>query len=133
VAAIVASADALLLPSQREGLPRCILEAMAMQVPVIASDARGSRDLVAQGRGTSYPTGDVVALANALADLLQRPLDARARAERAAAWIDRPAVGMEAAGQKPLRGRTAQTAITKERGICGDVAHLLGRKFSPAV
>ena len=91
VAAIVASADALLLPSQREGLPRCLLEAMAMHVPVIASDARGSRDLVAQGRGTSYPTGNVVALADALAELLRQPSDARARAERAAAWIERDA------------------------------------------
>lgn len=88
LAAIVASADALLLPSQREGLPRCLLEAMAMRVPVIASDARGSRDLVAQGRGTVYRTANVAALAEALADVLQRPLEARARADRAAAWID---------------------------------------------
>ncbi|WP_396218962.1 glycosyltransferase [Gemmatimonas sp.] len=122
VAAIVASADALLLPSQREGLPRCILEAMAMQVPVIASDARGSRDLVAQGRGTSYPTGDVVALANALADLLQRPLDARARAERAAAWIDREAAlshllaRHDALYHAALRGAAPSTAqATAER------------------
>ena len=88
LAAIVASADALLLPSQREGLPRCLLEAMAMRVPVIASDARGSRDLVAQGRGIVYRTANVAALAEALADVLQRPLEARARADRAAAWID---------------------------------------------
>jgi len=91
VAEVVASADALLLPSQREGLPRCLLEAMAMHVPVIASDARGSRDLVAHGRGTSYRTGDVAALARALADLLQQPSDARVRAGRAADWIDREA------------------------------------------
>jgi glycosyltransferase involved in cell wall biosynthesis len=91
VALIVASADALLLPSQREGLPRCLLEAMAMRVPVIASDARGSRDLVAQGRGTSYRTGDVAALASVLAALLRQPSDARVRAGRAADWIDREA------------------------------------------
>ncbi|WP_411280389.1 glycosyltransferase [Gemmatimonas sp.] len=88
VAAIVACADALLLPSQREGLPRCLLEAMAMRVPVIASDARGSRDLVAEGRGTGYRTANVVALAEALDDVLDRPTAARARAERAAEWID---------------------------------------------
>ncbi len=88
VAAIVASTDALLLPSQREGLPRCLLEAMAMRVPVIASDARGSRDLAAAGRGLVYRTGDVAALADALTDVLRRPSDARARAERAAAWIE---------------------------------------------
>ncbi|QJR34120.1 glycosyltransferase [Gemmatimonas groenlandica] len=91
VAAVVASTDALLLPSQREGLPRCLLEAMAMRVPVITSDARGSRDLVAQGRGRSYRTGHVAELADALADLLRQPSDARARADRAAEWIEREA------------------------------------------
>lgn len=88
VAAIVATADALLLPSKREGLPRCLLEAMSMRVPVIASDARGSRDLVAQGRGTTYRTGDIAALAAALTDVLQRPAEARDRADVAAEWID---------------------------------------------
>ena len=88
VATIVACADALLLPSQREGLPRCLLEAMAMRVPVIASDARGSRDLVAHGRGTGYRTANVVALAEALDDVLRRPSEARTRAERASEWID---------------------------------------------
>lgn len=91
VAAVVASTDALLLPSQREGLPRCLLEAMAMHVPVIASDARGSRDLVAQGRGTTYRTGHVAALADALADLLRAPSEAHARADRAAAWVEQEA------------------------------------------
>lgn len=91
VAAVVASTDALLLPSQREGLPRCLLEAMAMHVPVITSDARGSRDLVARGRGTSYRTGRVTELADALADLLRRPSEARARADRAAAWVEQEA------------------------------------------
>ena len=88
VAAIVATANALLLPSKREGLPRCLLEAMAMRVPVIASDARGSRDLVAQGRGIVYRTGDIAALAAALTDVLQRPAEARNRANFAAEWID---------------------------------------------
>lgn len=91
VASFVASADALLLPSQREGLPRCLLEAMAMRVPVIASDARGSRELVADGRGISYRTGDVTALAHVLTDQLQQSSEARQRAERAADWIEREA------------------------------------------
>ena len=91
VAAIVACTDALLLPSQREGMPRCVLEAMSMRVPVIVSDARGSRDLVAQGRGIAYRTGNVASLANALADLQRHPSEGRERADRAAAWIERVA------------------------------------------
>lgn len=48
IPALLAAADIVVLPSRREGLPRCILEAMAAGKPVIASNIRGCRDLVAQ-------------------------------------------------------------------------------------
>lgn len=38
--------DCLLLPSKREGLPRVIMEAMSMGIPIIGSDIRGIRDLL---------------------------------------------------------------------------------------
>ena len=43
----IANADAVVLPSYREGLPRALLEACAMGRPVIATDVPGCRDLVA--------------------------------------------------------------------------------------
>jgi len=55
-------ADAVVLPSEREGLPRCVLEAMAMRVPVIGADVRGIRDLLRDGCGLLFPVGDVEAL-----------------------------------------------------------------------
>lgn len=39
-------ADIFLLPSKLEGLPRVIIEAMAVGLPVIASDVNGNRELV---------------------------------------------------------------------------------------
>jgi len=45
----LAISDAMVFPSQREGLPVCIMEALAMGVPVITSDARGCRDVVRDG------------------------------------------------------------------------------------
>ncbi len=38
--------DVFVLPSRSEGVPRCIMEAMAAKIPVIASDIPGSRLLI---------------------------------------------------------------------------------------
>ncbi|MEX0776594.1 MAG: glycosyltransferase [Phycisphaeraceae bacterium] len=42
--------DLLLLPSHTEGLPNVVLEAMAMNVPVAATDVGGVRELLDEGR-----------------------------------------------------------------------------------
>ncbi len=41
--------DCIVLPSYREGLPRSLLEAGAMALPMVATDVPGCRDLVADG------------------------------------------------------------------------------------
>jgi glycosyltransferase involved in cell wall biosynthesis len=46
---ILAASDCYVLPSYREGLPRSIIEAMAMARPVVASNIRGSREEVFHG------------------------------------------------------------------------------------
>ncbi|MBK8653195.1 MAG: glycosyltransferase [Haliscomenobacter sp.] len=38
--------DIFVLPSRSEGIPRCLMEAMAAQVTVIASDIPGCTDLI---------------------------------------------------------------------------------------
>ncbi len=60
-------ADALLLPSYREGLPNCLIEAGAMGVPVIASDISGCREVVIEGEtGFLVRPRDTEALASAM-------------------------------------------------------------------
>lgn len=49
IAPILSAADIFVFPSRREGLGMAALEAMAMGVPVIASDNRGIREYVIQG------------------------------------------------------------------------------------
>jgi glycosyltransferase involved in cell wall biosynthesis len=65
-------ADAVALPSRIEGLSQALLEAMALGVPVVASDAGGNEELVAPG-----PAGLLVPPLNppAWAAALERVLD----------------------------------------------------------
>lgn len=62
---LMAAADATALPSEREGLPRSVMESMASGTPVIGSDVRGIRDLLGGGCGTLVPLGNVEKLAEA--------------------------------------------------------------------
>jgi glycosyltransferase involved in cell wall biosynthesis len=55
------------LPSYREGMPRTVLEAMAMGRPVITCDVPGCRETVTDGdNGRLVPARDAAALADAM-------------------------------------------------------------------
>jgi glycosyltransferase involved in cell wall biosynthesis len=72
---IIAHCHVFVLPSfYREGIPRTILEAMAMGRPVITCDAPGCRETVAEGEnGYLVPTRDVPALAAAMRRFIEEP------------------------------------------------------------
>jgi len=72
---ILASADMFVFPSvYREGVPRVLLEAAAMGLPLVAADVPGSRDVVIDGRnGFLVPPGDVAATAVAILRLAAEP------------------------------------------------------------
>ncbi len=70
--------DIYLLPSEWEGLPTAILEAMAMKKPVVASHVGGIPELVVPGEtGILIPPHDPQALADAVIHLLKNPGIAR--------------------------------------------------------
>ncbi|MDQ3621040.1 MAG: glycosyltransferase family 4 protein [Verrucomicrobiota bacterium] len=66
--------NVLVLPSLFEGIPRVIMEAAAMGVPTVASDVKGNREAVVNGRsGILVPFGDVPALTGAVTSILKDP------------------------------------------------------------
>jgi glycosyltransferase involved in cell wall biosynthesis len=72
VPALMAAADVAAVPSRSEGLGTAALEALAAGVPVVATRVGGLVDFVYPGQtGELVPAGDVAALADTLARLLQ--------------------------------------------------------------
>lgn len=82
VPVLMRGAAAVVLPSEREGLPRCLLEAMAMEVPIVATRIRGSVDLLGDDADRLVAVGDVDGLARALDAVLEDPGAARQAARR---------------------------------------------------
>lgn len=67
-------ADVFVLPSYSEGLPRVIIEAMAVGLPVVASDVGGISEIVQDHiTGFLVPPGDEGMLSEKLRWLLQSP------------------------------------------------------------
>jgi glycosyltransferase involved in cell wall biosynthesis len=77
IPAWICAAQAVLLVSEQEGLPRSIMEALALGVPVIGTDIRGTRDLLARGGGMLVSVGDITAIAQAMNWIADHPGDAR--------------------------------------------------------
>jgi glycosyltransferase involved in cell wall biosynthesis len=74
--------ELVLLPSRIEGLSQALLEAMALGLPVLASDAAGNPDLIREGvNGRLVAALDPAAWARALDEMLGDPAGAARLAE----------------------------------------------------
>lgn len=69
VQGILSAADIFLLPSQREGFSRSLLEAMAMELPVIATQIPAIAEAVAGQGSLLVRDGDIGSLADAILKL----------------------------------------------------------------
>jgi len=68
---LLAASDVFILTSRREGLPKALMEAMAVGLPIIATDVRGNRDLVKSGEnGYLVPLGNAEQTAIAIERLI---------------------------------------------------------------
>ncbi len=85
---ILAALDLFVSSSLWEGLPTVILEAMAAQVPVIATRVSGTVELVRDGvTGVLVEPGDPVQLADAILAQAALPESSRAMATQARAFV----------------------------------------------
>ena len=76
----ICQADCIVLPSYREGLPRVLLEAMAMEKPIITTDVPGCRDTVIDGiNGFLVKPRDIKDLRTAFEKFLNLPAKERKR------------------------------------------------------
>ena len=86
---LLEDADLLAMPcvvaadGDRDSMPVVVKEALAMEVPVVASDEVGLPEVVKPEWGALVPPGDPPALAGAIEDVLGRPLDERRAMGRA--------------------------------------------------
>ncbi|MEP7350092.1 MAG: glycosyltransferase family 4 protein [Sphingorhabdus sp.] len=74
IGALMGQTDIYLNCSKYEGMPVALIEAMAMALPIIATDVSGNRELVQNDiNGKLVPLGETEAMADAIISLLGNP------------------------------------------------------------
>lgn len=71
---ILAASDVSVMASHYEGIPRALMESMALGMPVVATDVPGTRTLIQSGQtGLLVEYGDVSSFSSALIKVLNDP------------------------------------------------------------
>jgi glycosyltransferase involved in cell wall biosynthesis len=78
---LMKAATANILVSDQEGLPRSVLESLALELPTIGTKIRGTQDLLAGGAGLLVDVGDISGLTAAITWILDRPEDSSKMAQ----------------------------------------------------
>lgn len=73
----LASADIVVLPSRNEGLPRCLVEALAMRKPVVATRVSGNVEVVQDNETGILVEPTAEGLRDGLTKMLRLPREAR--------------------------------------------------------
>ncbi len=83
IPAVLEAVDVVVFTSRQEGMPFALLEALAMERPVVATDVHGVSEIVRDGEtGRLVEPGGSAAVADAVVELLESPEKARALGRR---------------------------------------------------
>ncbi len=126
VPALLAESDVAVLSSLKEGLPRAVIEAMGMAVPVVGTRVSGTRETILDGEtGFLVDPGDAAGFAAALERLLEDPalraaFGARGRAIALAAYDERPiAESLRVLYQNRVRARARHATPARPAAASG--------------
>jgi glycosyltransferase involved in cell wall biosynthesis len=109
--------DVFVLSSRTEGTPIALFEAIAADVPVVATRVGGVPDVVSEREALLVPSNDPLALAAALQAVREDPASARTRSARARErlgaefGIDSCLKGYEMVYERVLAGSRAKAAV----------------------
>ena len=87
LAEIVRGTGLFVLPSDLEGLPLVMLEAMKEGIPVLASDIPPHKQLIGNNRGLLFEAGKLDSLVERLEQALAQPLELKLMAQKAQKYI----------------------------------------------
>jgi glycosyltransferase involved in cell wall biosynthesis len=83
VDAVFADADVFVLPSDYEGLPAVVIEALAAGVPIVATQSSDAMPMLVENAGIVTRRGDPSTLAQAMRDVSEQRFDPDQMSERA--------------------------------------------------
>lgn len=87
---VIGAFDIAVQASESEGLPNAVLEAAAAGLPIVATDAGGTAEVLDGGRtGICVPIGDEAAIAEALGRLVDDPALRKSLGDAAKAHVQR--------------------------------------------
>ncbi|MEL6158195.1 MAG: glycosyltransferase family 4 protein [Cyanobacteria bacterium J06554_11] len=89
LAEIVRNAGLFVLPSDIEGLPLALLEAMQEKIPVVVSDIPVHRQMIGHDRGLIFRAGDLANLQTQLVQAISQPGKMKQMARNAAKYVER--------------------------------------------
>jgi len=82
VPALLSASDLFILPSLWEGLPMALIEAMASELPVVATDVSGTKQVMVDGKtGILVQPGESSQLVSAIDRVLSNPSSAKGMGE----------------------------------------------------